>query len=129
MSTNDLSRRGFLATSVLAVAGSQSATTEQDRSNSSVENNSFELTPRPTRVFKTFDRSHERTESWIFSLVVQAKKDVTLTPAALKVTLLRRGSVVRTEDMPAAGFEPLTYHSQLGPRLPDGSPSPTPIFW
>jgi len=29
------------------------------------------LTPRPVNIFKTTDRSHENTESWTFSVMVE----------------------------------------------------------
>ncbi|HEX4302992.1 MAG TPA: M23 family metallopeptidase [Rhizomicrobium sp.] len=89
----------------------------------------FELIPRPTRVFKTADRGHENTESWIFSLIVQSASPEALTPAAMTVELLKAGAVVRTTQYPAAGFAPLTYHTGFAPALNDGSASPTPIYW
>jgi len=87
------------------------------------------LEPRPTRVFKTRDHSHENTESWIFSLMVQTAASVALTPATMTVELLKDGAVVRRTEYPAAWFAPMTYHTAFPPLLADGRVSPTPIFW
>jgi hypothetical protein len=89
----------------------------------------FELVPRPTRVIKTADRSHENTESWIFSLIVQTAAPGAWTPAAMTIDLLKGGAVLRSTAYPAAGFAPLTYHTGFAPTLADGSQSPAPIFW
>jgi len=89
----------------------------------------FALVPRPTHIFRTKDHSHENTESWIFSLAVQTLAPVALTPAALRVDLLKAGKVMRRTEYPADGFGPMTYHTGFPPLLADGGTSPTPIFW
>lgn len=121
----DLSRRalvGASATVGLAAAGPRvlAAATTGPR---------FTLEPRPTRVFKTKDHSHESTESWIFSLAVQTATDVALTPAVLMVELLKAGAVLRLEAHSAEGFAPLTYHSGFPPKLADGRDPPSPVHW
>lgn len=87
------------------------------------------LVPQPVHVFKTVDRSHEKTESWIFSLMLQTDAAVKLTPAAMTINLLRDSEVVRTTSYPAAGLEAMTYKTRAHPTLADGHKSPTPIFW
>jgi hypothetical protein len=80
-------------------------------------------------VFKTADRSHENSESWIFSLMVQTASDAPLAPQRMTIVLLKGGTPLRRTEYPAAGFAPLTYHTAFPALLADGSPSPTPIFW
>ena len=87
------------------------------------------LVPRPVHVFKTADRSHERTESWIFSLMMQTSAEVKLSPTAMTITLLRGSHEIRTSSYPAEGINALTYRTRAQPRLGDGSVSPKPIFW
>lgn len=89
----------------------------------------FDLALRPTRVFKTADRSHEDTESWIFSLLIQSPAQAKLTPASMNVELMSGGRLVRSSAYPAAGFEPLTYHTGFPPKLADGSQPQPPFFW
>jgi hypothetical protein len=87
------------------------------------------LVPRPTRVFKTADRSHEDTDSWIFSLMIQTDKPDKIAPTAMKVALLRHSRVLSTTAYNKEGLDPLVYQPSQPPRLADGSVSPTPIFW
>ena len=87
------------------------------------------LVPRPTRVFKTADRSHEDTDSWIFSLMIQTGKPDRIAPTAMKAALLRHSRVVSTTAYNKEGLDPLVYQPSQPPRLADGSVSPTPIFW
>jgi murein DD-endopeptidase MepM/ murein hydrolase activator NlpD len=89
----------------------------------------FTLALRPTRVFKTADRSHEDTESWIFSLLVQSPTPAKLEPAAMTVELLSAGQRVRVSRYPAEGLKPLTYRTAFPPRLPDGRAPERPFFW
>jgi murein DD-endopeptidase MepM/ murein hydrolase activator NlpD len=91
--------------------------------------NTLELVLRPTHVYKTPDRSHENTESWIFSLMAQVGVDSKLSPAGMKITLLSQSKIVRTVSYPAEGLKALTYHPRLGPKLPDGTDPKSPIFW
>ena len=51
------------------------------------------LVPRSTRVFKSADRSHEDTDSWIFSLMIQTDKPDKIAPTTMKVALLRHSRV------------------------------------
>ena len=89
----------------------------------------FELVVRPTRVFKTSDRSHEQTESWIFSLLVQTATEEKLRPGSMHIDMLRRGRVVRSVSCPTEGFLPLTFQTAARPRLPDGRAPERPFFW
>lgn len=121
----ELSRRALVAGSAatgVTLAAARGAAAADERP-------LFALVPRPTRVFKTKDRSHENTESWIFSLMVQTLAPIALTPAAMRVDLLNAGKVVRRTEVPADGFAPMTYHTSFPPLLADGSVAPTPIFW
>ena len=88
----------------------------------------LELVPRPTHVFKTLDRSHESTESWILSLFVQTNVPVKLVPKSMEVVLLRDSEVLSTSSYRAEGLKPLTYEISSPPRLADGSVSTTPLF-
>jgi hypothetical protein len=128
-----LSRRGMMGGSVtggLMLAGAAMARPpEPARASRRSGGAAFTLEPRPVRVFKTSDRSHENTESWIFSLIVQATDAGALTPAEMTVELLKGGAVLRTVHYPEAGFAPLTYRTGFAPTLRDGSAAPTPIFW
>jgi hypothetical protein len=89
----------------------------------------FTLVQLPTQVFKTADRSHENTESWIFSLMAQTGTSVKLIPNTMKVTLFRNSEILRTTSYPAEGLKPLTYQPRSRPLLPDGKVSTTPMFW
>jgi hypothetical protein len=87
------------------------------------------LVPRPTRVFKSADRSHEDTDSWIFSIMIQTGKPDKIAPTTMKVALLRHSRVLSTTAYNKEGLDPLVYQPSQPPRLADGSVSPTPIFW
>jgi len=87
------------------------------------------LVPRPTHIFKTPDRSHENTESWIFSLMVQTDTPGEMMPAAMKVTLLRKSQILSSTSYTAEGFKSLVYQTKAQPKLADGSNPPKPIFW
>jgi len=87
------------------------------------------LVPRPTHVFKTADRSHENTDSWIFSLMVQTDTPEKITPLAMKVTLLRKSQILSSTSYTAEGLKALVYQTSAQPKLADGSIPPKPIFW
>lgn len=89
----------------------------------------FELVLRPTRFYKTRDQSHENTESWIGSLIVQSASPDPLTPFALRIELQRAGKTVKTIDCNEHGVGPMTYKTSFHPTLPDGSAPPSPIYW
>ncbi len=89
----------------------------------------FDLVLRPTRVFKTPDRSHENTETWMFWLLAQTADPVKLTPISLKVDLMKGTQVLRTLITSTDGLKPLMFRLPFPPKLADGSDSPTPIFW
>ncbi len=90
--TLDLSRRALVGASAAASMALAAPRAAAAAAGGPV----FELVPRPTRkVFKTRDRSHENTESWIFSLAVQTASSAPLTPAAIEhPELLSRGVVL-----------------------------------
>ena len=87
------------------------------------------LVPQPVHVFKAPDRSHEKTESWIFSLMLQTDAPVKLDPTAMTINLLRDAEVIRTTSYPAEGIKAMTYRTRAHPKLADGHESPKPIFW
>jgi hypothetical protein len=89
----------------------------------------FEIVLRPTHVYKTADRSHEATESWIFSAIVQSSSPSAFTPSAMTVDLLKHGILLTSSHYTEAGLGPLTYHTSLTPLLADGSTSLPPIYW
>ena len=105
--TFGISRRGFVETSVLAGLASASPALGRTAKPAAALK-LFTLEARPTRVFKTMDRSHERTESWIFSLAVQTTSALALTPAAMTIDLLKGADVLRSTNYPREGFGPLT---------------------
>jgi hypothetical protein len=90
---------------------------------------SLALVPRPTHVFKTADRSHENTNSWIFSLMVQTDTQEKITPVAMKVTLLRKSQILSSTSYTAEGLKALVYQTSAQPKLAEGSTPPKPIFW
>lgn len=128
-SWDGFSRRGFLGSAAAAGLAGTTRVAAAARNRSPAATKAFDLVLRPTRVFKTADRSHENTESWIFSLVVQTATPSTFAPEAMKIDLLKGATLLRTVNYSAEGFAPLTYHTGLPPLLADGSPSPTPIYW
>lgn len=129
-SWDGFSRRGFLGSAAVAGLASTVPVAAATRSRATpAATKTFDLVLRPTRVFKTADRSHENTESWIFSLVVQTGTPSPLAPEAMRVDLLKGATLLRRVDYSAEGFAPLTYHTSFPALLADGSPSPTPIYW
>jgi hypothetical protein len=89
----------------------------------------LELVLRPTHVYKTPDRSHENTESWIFSIMAQTDLPLKLSQAEMKVTLLKESRVIRVVSYPTEGLRALTYQPRQGPKLPEGTEPKSPIFW
>jgi hypothetical protein len=87
------------------------------------------LVLRPTHVFKTADRSHENTDSWIFSVMLQTDTPEKIAPVAMKVTLLKKSQILSSSFYTAQGLRALVYQTSLQPRLADGSIPPKPIFW
>ncbi|WP_166211864.1 M23 family metallopeptidase [Cognatiluteimonas telluris] len=87
------------------------------------------LQPFPSHVYKAEDRSHEPTASWIFSLTVQSTQPIQLAPESMAIDLMHGRQVLRHSTYNREGFEPLTYTSALSPTLPDGAPSPSPLYW
>jgi Peptidase family M23 len=128
LSQNDISRRqlvrnaAFIGIATGCAAGMPDAV-------GAVNDKLFEIVLRPTHVFKTADRSHETTESWIFSAIVQSSSSSVFTPTLMTVDLLKRGVLLRSSHYSETGLGPLTYHSSLTPLLADGSAPPTPIYW
>jgi len=95
----------------------------------SKESAPLELVLRPTHVFKTADRSHEKTESWIFSLMIQTNTPEKIAPVAMKVTLLKKSEILSSTSYTTEGLKSLIYQTRSQPRLADGSIPPKPIFW
>ena len=117
-----INRRGLIAApALLAALGGRTA--------AAAPQGDFQIVLRPTRVFKTADRSHENTESWIFSAVVQTATPAALTPERLTVDALAAGKLVRTTTHQGEGFAAITYKTAFPPRLADGRASPAPIHW
>jgi murein DD-endopeptidase MepM/ murein hydrolase activator NlpD len=95
----------------------------------SVDLKPLEVVVRPTRVFKTADRGHENTESWIVSIIVQVDTPTKLAPATMTVSLLKGSQVLETNSYSTEALKSLTYKPGSMPRLADGSLSRTAIFW
>lgn len=89
----------------------------------------IQLLPFQEHVFKTRDPGNERTESWIFWLVVQTDTPRELTARTLRIELLSGPQVIRTTDYGPEGVAPLAVVLPAKARLMDGRPSPTPIHW
>lgn len=87
------------------------------------------LRPMQDRVFKTRDASNERTESWIFWLLVETDAPRELQVRSAKIALLANDQVLRTTDYTADGVAPLAVKLPIAARRLDGTPSPTPLFW
>ncbi len=83
----------------------------------------------PTRLFKTADAGHERTESWVWWLFVETSAPLPLKAQAMQLQLLSGKTVVRTSTYGAAGVQALTIAPPLVPKRLDGSTSPTSIYW
>src|SRR5262249_40272513 len=95
----------------------------------STNSSALVLTPRPVHIFKTTDRSHENTESWTFSLMVEITTPEKLTLASMKVNLLRDASVLSTTSYFPDGLKGLIYKPNTRAMLADGSKPPKPTFW
>ncbi|MEO7326640.1 MAG: M23 family metallopeptidase [Dokdonella sp.] len=65
----------------------------------------------------------------MFWLFVEATSARPLKVQAMQVRLLSGSHVVRTTNVSADGVRDVTIVPPLTPRLLDGRPSPTPIFW
>jgi hypothetical protein len=115
-----LAAHGLAAVSGLAAGAAQAAASADA---------GIRLLPLPTRVFKTPDAGHERTESWVFWVFVETRSAMPTTVESLRVDLSRAGAPIRSSTYDQAGVRGLTITPPLKPRLVDGSPSPVPIFW
>ena len=121
---NPISRRGVLVSPGivgLLVAPYAQATASVDPG--------VRLVPMPTRVFKTPDVGHERTESWVFWMFVETQTPAPLSIQSMRMELTKGGAPVRSADYGAAAVAALTIPPPMTPRLADGSASPKPIFW
>jgi Peptidase family M23 len=87
------------------------------------------LQPWPTRIFKTRDAGNERTESWTLWLLVETTSKRDLDVQAATIEVLSASRVVRTTHYNTEGARALTIAPPFPPRLVDGRPSPSPIFW
>lgn len=90
---------------------------------------SIRLVPMPTRIFKTPDASHERTESWVLWLLVETDEPRALRIQAAEIALSHDTHLVHASSYGADGVPALTIVPPFSPRLLDGRPSPTPIHW
>lgn len=90
---------------------------------------SFRLVPRPTRVFKTPDGSHEATESWVFSLMIETPAPAGVEPVSLQVDLLKGAALLRRATYTAEGIRAMTYHPRLPPGPLDGLSAEHSFFW
>lgn len=125
MDAGGISRRMLAFAGPLGLAYGSAALAAQR----AVASPAFELAVRPTRVFKVADRSHEDTETWIVSVVVQTGVFAQLKPASMQIVLLKAGQPLRTIVYSTAGFTPLTYQTAAPRLLADGAAPASPIFW
>jgi Peptidase family M23 len=125
VSTTHISRRDLLASAVfLGAAGSVSALAAQAGPDKGIR-----LVPMPTRIFKTPDAGHERTESWVFWVFVETSQQRPLQVDTMQIKLLSGGRTVQTTGFAGVGLQSLTIVPPLEPKLMDGSASSAPIFW
>lgn len=94
-----------------------------------VPDNGVRLLPLPTLIFKTRDNGNERTESWIFWLLVETNAQRALKVQSANIHLLCGKQLVRATRYDEFGVRALTIVPPFAPKLPDGSASPTPINW
>ena len=87
------------------------------------------LQPLQAHIYKTRDPGGERTESWIFWLLVETTAERDVTVRAARIQLRSGPAIIRTTSYDADGVKALTIVPPFPPRLLDGKPSPTPIFW
>lgn len=87
------------------------------------------LQPLQAHIYKTRDPGGERTESWIFWLLVETTAERDVTVRAAKIQLRSGPAIIRTTSYDADGVKALTIVPPFPPRLLDGKSSPTPIFW
>ncbi len=91
--------------------------------------NNIRLQPWPTRIFKTRDAGNERTESWTLWLLVETTTQRALKAQSATIELLAGNRLVRSTRYDAEGLQALSIVPPFSPRLTDGRPSPSPIFW
>lgn len=92
-------------------------------------NDGVRLQPLQAHIYKTRDPGAERTESWIFWLLVETTAPRDLKVQAAKIQLFSGDQSIRTTSYDTAGVRALTITPPFAPKLLDGSPSPTPIYW
>ncbi len=87
------------------------------------------LQPLPGRIYKTRDAGNERTESWVFWLLVETNSPRRLKIQTADLTMLNGARPLRTTHLEGEGVQALTITPPFKPKLLDGSPSAVPIFW
>ncbi len=113
-----LSRRGVLASTGLICAAPALA-----------QGFGVRLLSLPTRLYKTPDAGHERTESWVFWVFVESDAPRGLKATGLQVELSAAGQPIRSMRYGPRGVAALTITPPLRPRRLDGSAAPTPVYW
>lgn len=89
----------------------------------------IQLRPLATHVYKTPDPGNERTESGVFWLLVETKAPRQLTLDSASIRLVSGQKTVQTTHYDADGIRALAIVPPFPPRLLDGKPSPTLIYW
>ncbi len=125
MTEQGITRRDLLKSTVMVTA----AAAVPPFSARAALDESIRLLPMPTRILKAPDASHERTESWVLWLLVEAVEPRALRVRALQIQLYSDTRLVHTSSFDGEGVKALTIVPPFGPRLLDGRPSPTPISW
>lgn len=87
------------------------------------------LRPLPTRLYKTRDSGHERTESWTLWLLVETGRPRALAVQGVDIQLLAGKQVTRSVHLGEEGTKALTIKPPFPPKRPDGSAPPSPIYW
>ena len=87
------------------------------------------LQPLPAHLYKSPDPGNERTESWVFWLLVETAVPRELKVQSARVQLLSGNKNVRTTSYDDEGIRALTIVPPFTPRRMDGSAPPTPIQW
>ena len=95
----------------------------------STTDKTVQLRSLPSRLYKTRDAGGERTESWTLWLLVETVAPRPLAVQAIDLQFLSGRQIVRRTQYAGDGVRAFTITPPFAPKLADGSPSPTPIYW
>ena len=87
------------------------------------------LRPLASHVYKTRDPGNERTESGVFWLLVETTEPRQVALRSASIRLVSGQKTIQTMHYDADGVSALSIVPPFPPRLLDGGPAPTAIFW